>query len=286
MSRTFVRSLLIVGLLFLWAQSALAQSAGSVVGVVGQSTVEGGGRRDILKLGDPVNVGDTISVPPGNKLKLRMNDGSILSVAPGTSIRIDSYAVGADGQRIGAAISMGQGLLRSVTAPVNRPASFEVRTAVGTAAVRSTDWFIQSLPGSSQVAVVNGVVALTSNSTGRSVSINPGFGTSVAAGQDPQPPRPWTQQEFFDFISRSDVPAQGGFAPPPAGYPPAYPPPAGYPPDYGGYPSPGYGAPGLPVPGFGFGFGFGGGGHRDGGRDREHHDGGREGGRDQRYHPQ
>ena len=44
-------------------------------------------------------------------------------------------------------LSLGQGLLRAVVAPVERPAKFEVETAVGTAAVRSTDWFVEASPG-------------------------------------------------------------------------------------------------------------------------------------------
>ena len=80
------------------------------------------------------------------KLKLRMADGSIISVASGTQMTIRAYAVDAAGQRQDATLSLGQGLLRAVVAPVTGPAKFEVDTAVGTAAVRSTDWFVEAFP--------------------------------------------------------------------------------------------------------------------------------------------
>ena len=76
-----------------------------------------------------------------------MADGSIISVAAGTQMTIRAYAVDAAGQRQNATLSLGQGLLRAVVAPVTGPARFEVDTAVGTAAVRSTDWFVEAFPG-------------------------------------------------------------------------------------------------------------------------------------------
>ena len=183
-------------------------SAGSVVGLFGQCLVDrqGQGHRTPLKLGDAVAVADTIEVPAGGKLKLRMNDGSIVSVASGTRMTVAAYQTDASGQRQNAQLSLAGGLLRAVVAPVNRPSTFEVSTAVGTAAVRSTDWFVEAQPQAMQVGVLSGSVDLRSAATGHSVTIPARWGARLEAGLDPVPARTWSPAEFRAVISRTDVP--------------------------------------------------------------------------------
>lgn len=241
--------------------TARAQTvAGAIVGLGGQVSLDRAGQRYTPKIGDALYVDDTVQVSAGGKLRLRMSDGSILSLASGTSMRIDAYALDAAGRRQSASMSIGQGLLRSITAPAAGPASFEVNTAVGVSGVRSTDWFVEAAPGYQQVAVLSGSAYLTSRSTGRSVTIPAGAGTRLDAGRDPAPPRPLSQAEFAALIARTDVtPAPGPAAPAlPGGY---Y-----YPPPSGPYP---YGPPGLYTPPGGIQIPLpGGGGHRDrGGRE-------------------
>ncbi len=226
--------------------------AGSVVGLAGLVILDRGGQRYSPRLGDPVYVDDTLEVPAGAKMKLQMSDGSVLALAPGTVLRIDAYVVNSYGQRQSAGLSLGQGLLRSVTAPVDRPAAFEVNTAIGNAGARSTDWFVEAVPGYQQVAVLTGSVLLTSRATGGAVTIPAGWGTRLDAGQGPMPPRVWNPAEFAALIARTEGAAAPGVpAPPPGGgyYPPGGDP---YPPGY--YPPGGTPYPGIiqiPLPGGG-----------------------------------
>jgi hypothetical protein len=192
--------------LLLWTGGALAAPAGTVVGLSGQCFVESGGARAPLRLGQAVQVSDTVEVPAGGKLKLRMNDGSVVSVAEGSRMTVSAYVVNAAGQRENAHLSLGQGLLRAVVAPVERPASFEVETAVGTAAVRSTDWFVEASGGSMQVGVLTGSVDMISRATRRGVLIPAHWGGRLEAGRDPVPPRVWSQAEFDAVIARTDAP--------------------------------------------------------------------------------
>src|SRR4051812_45976594 len=136
-------------LVLLWLSigtAGAATVAGSVVGLSGQVSVDRGGQRYGLRIGEQVYTEDSFLVPGGAKLKLRMGDGSILALAPDTTLRIDSYGLDAYGRRQSAGISLGGGLLRAVTAPAGQPASFEVNTAVGTSGARSTDWFVEAGP--------------------------------------------------------------------------------------------------------------------------------------------
>jgi len=185
--------------LMLWAGAAPAATlAGTVVAVSGPCTA--GGRA--LKRGDAVQVGDAVDVPAGGKLKLQMADGSVISVAPGTSVTVARYNVGGAGRD--AKLSLAQGLLRAVVAPVAGPSTFEVSTAVGTASMRSADCFIDAQAGSALVGVWAGTVDLTSAATGRTVLIPAHWGTRLAAGRDPEPPRVWAEVQFDAFGRRTD----------------------------------------------------------------------------------
>jgi hypothetical protein len=196
MRRKLVGALFALLGLMLWADAAPAATlAATVVAVSGSCTARG----RALKPGDAVQVSDTIDVPAGGKLKLRMADDSVISLAPGSNMTVVSYNRGGDGRH--AKLSLTQGLLRAVVAPVGGPSTFEVSTAVGTASVRSAsaDWFIGAQAGSAQVGVLVGNVDLTSAASGRSVSIPGRWGTRLEAGRDPVLPRNWTQAEFDAF---------------------------------------------------------------------------------------
>jgi hypothetical protein len=223
MLRMPARALQTIALFLLCLWSSLAEAgplAGSVVGLTGQVLVDRGGQRYGLRLGDQVFVDDTLTVPGGAKVKPRMNDGSVLSLAENTTLRIDAYAVNSSGQRQSAAVSRGGGLIRAITAPGSQPSGFEVNTAVSTSGARSTDWFAGVLtaapppgsrlsgspPGSAFVVVSGGTVAFTSRATGRSVLIQPRYGSEVVPGQDPRPPVLHTQAEFDRLTARTDVP--------------------------------------------------------------------------------
>lgn len=202
------------------AVAAAGPLAGSVVGVAGQVFVDRSGQRYGIRLGDQVFVDDTFTVSADAKLKLRMNDGSVLSLGSGTTLRIDTYALNSSGQRQSAVMTLVGGLMRAVTAPAAQPSVFEINTAVGSSGARSTDWFAGVLTaspppgsrlsgaplGSAYAVVVSGTVALTSRTTGQSVLIPPGFGSRLDAGRDPYPPVRHTQAEFDRLTARTELP--------------------------------------------------------------------------------
>ena len=193
MQRKLVGALFAILGLMLWADVAPAAiPVGTVVAVSGSCSA--GGRA--LIPGEAVQVGYTVDVPAGGKLKLRMADGSVISVAPASSMTVESYNFGGAGRDV--KLWLTQGLLRAVVAPVGGLSTFEVSTAVGVASMRSAsaDWFVKAEPGSAQVGVRRGDVDLTSAATGHSVSIPGHWGTRLEAGRDPVPPRNWTEAEF------------------------------------------------------------------------------------------
>ena len=193
-------------LLLLSVGTALAAPAGTVVGVSGACFVESGGGRSAARIGLPVQTGDTVDVPADGKLKLRMADGSVISLAAGSRLKIAAFGVSSDGQRQDAVLGLEQGLVRAVVAPVDRPASFEVNTAVGAAAVRSTDWFVEATATSMQVGVLSGSVDMRSGATRRTITIPARWGARLESGRDPVPPRVWSEAEFDSVIARTNMP--------------------------------------------------------------------------------
>ena len=204
--RTAVMLTLVTSLALFPIQSAwTAPQAGEVLALSAQCFLEASGARSALKLGDPVHEGDTVDVPEGSKLKLRMNDGTIISAASGTKLTITAYNLDSAAERRDAKLSLASGLLRAVVSSFGQASHFEVDTATGVAAVRSTDWFIEALPTSTQVGVLSGSVSLTSLATKREVSIPARWGARVEAGRAPVPPRVWTQAEFDKVIARTSL---------------------------------------------------------------------------------
>jgi hypothetical protein len=179
--------------------------AGSVLTFSGQCLVERDGRPTALALGDSVDVGDTILVPTGARLKLRMSDGSVISAGSGSHLTLTAYTPGDGAQHRNVRIDLAGGLLRAVVAAVAQPQHFEVDTATGVAAVRSTDWFVEASPDLTRVGVLKGVVTLTSNATHKQFPIPARWGAKVRKGLDPTPPRLWAASEFADVIARTDV---------------------------------------------------------------------------------
>lgn len=196
MERKFVGVLFTLFGLTLWAGAAAATPAGTVTDISGSCT--DGGR--VLNRGDPVQIGDTLEVPAGSNLRLQMADGSMISVAPDSRMNVTTYNINNAGRDV--KLSLTHGVLRARVASVTVPSTFEVSTAFGTASVtsESADWFIQAQAGSAQVGVLDGIVDLTSTTTGQSVSIPAHWGTRLETGLDPVQPRVWAQTEFDAVI--------------------------------------------------------------------------------------
>lgn len=201
--RTKSLGLCLLAAIILADPAAAATRAGEVLALFGQSVVAAGGQTTPLKMGDPVNVGDSIEVGQGAKLKLRMIDGSVIAAASGSHVTITAYD--ADASHRDAMLTLAQGLLRAVVSPAGSFSRFEVDTATGVAAVRSTDWFIEAKQGGTQVGVLTGVVTLKSSGTGHEVRIPARWGARVEPGLDPMPPRVWSESEFADVIARTNL---------------------------------------------------------------------------------
>jgi hypothetical protein len=181
------------------------QYAGTVVALSGQCFAEAGVERRALSMGDPIYLGETVDVSAGAKLQLRMADGSSISLASGSQLKINNFGIDTVGQKRDARLTLPTGLLRAIVSPLSELSIFEVDCPAGTAEVRSTDWFMEAQPGSMRVGVLAGRVVMTSLATGRRVTIPTRWGAHLEAGLDPVPARLWSSEEFAEVIARTDV---------------------------------------------------------------------------------
>ncbi len=207
-----MRSVLAAAALLILSAGAALAAAGTVVGLCGACTVERGGSRNPLALGMGLEVGDTVAVPEDGKLKLRMADGSIVALAAGTTLTIATYATTDAGQRQDAKLSLGQGLVRSIVSHAQPAAGFEIDTAVGTAAARSTDWFVETSASSDRIGVFSGSVTVTSRASGHSVTVPAQRSTILQGGHDPLPPRLLTRAASARIIDRTAIAERGSRA--------------------------------------------------------------------------
>ena len=196
MERKLVRLVLAIFGLMLWAGPAAATPAGTVVEVSGSATDHG----RVLNRGETAQIGDTLDVPPGGNLKLQMADGSVISLAPDSTMTVASYSIDSAGRDV--RLSLTRGALRAQVTSSTGPSTFEVSTAGGTASVDSApaDWFIKAQPDSAQVGVLAGIIDLRSAVTGESVSIPARWGSRLEKGLGPVLPRVWLQREFNAVI--------------------------------------------------------------------------------------
>lgn len=182
-----------------------ADRIGEVIALVGDCSAEGAAGHRVLTTGTAIGLGDTIAVAKGGRLKLRMMDGTVLSLAENTRLTVETYSAKGNDSR-DAHLGLPAGLVRAVVSRMTQPSRFEVGTATAVAAVRSTDWFIEAKPEMTRVGVLEGRVGFTSLTTHKTVEIPDRFGSRVEPGKDPIDPRLWSQKEFDEYIHDTTVP--------------------------------------------------------------------------------
>ncbi len=132
---------LLAAVLICWNVLAWGQTAGKVDLVDGEvKIIDAAKSARIPKLGDVLNVGDSVVTGTDGELHLAMEDGGQMAVRPNTRMTVDKYKAegGSDDRSV---ISLVQGALRSVTGWIGKfqPKNYQIRTPTATIGVRGTD---------------------------------------------------------------------------------------------------------------------------------------------------
>lgn len=128
----------------LWG-NALAQGAlaGQVLAVSGEvKAIDSAGKERPLVRGAPVRQGDRVVTADGALVQIKMSDGGMISVRPGTEVSFDRYVHDeANPKNSGAALSLVRGGLRSITGMIGKanPDAYQIKTPSATIGIRGTD---------------------------------------------------------------------------------------------------------------------------------------------------
>ena len=129
------------------ANPVFGYESGIIKAVHGRVQIERGGRSLDAKVGDPVQVLDRVLAQSGSSAGISMNDETLLSIGPNSTLVIDRYSydpVTRDGR---VATSILKGTLRYVTGLIGRlhPDAITVTTENSTIGIRGTEFIVQVL---------------------------------------------------------------------------------------------------------------------------------------------
>ena len=131
------------GLVFaLWSTGAWAQAVGSVVQLTGTLSAQRASDTRILSMKSEVQKGDTLSTQRDSYAQVRFTDGSLATLRPNTTLRIDDYQFNQNApQSDGLVMSLVKGGLRSVTGLIGKRGNqdaYKIQTSTATIGIRGS----------------------------------------------------------------------------------------------------------------------------------------------------
>jgi ferric-dicitrate binding protein FerR (iron transport regulator) len=135
----------------------------------------------LLKAKDQVNWNDTLKTDTGGRMRIGLDDGSILSVGTNSQLRIVKH----DARAQQTQLELAYGRMRSqVVRLTNSGSQFEVRTPTAVAGVIGTDFFLEATPTGTKLIVYEGVVTLTpiiagALVTAQAITVKAGYSATI-----------------------------------------------------------------------------------------------------------
>jgi ferric-dicitrate binding protein FerR (iron transport regulator) len=181
---------------------ALATAAPAAIGKVTKvfkktDLLRGKGKLDVAE-NIEVAENDQVRTQSNGRVRIVLNDGSILSVGQNSFLTVKaSTAEGRAGS-----LDLRYGKVRAVvSASLAGATPYSIRTNTAVCGVLGTTVFVDATRGVTRVANLSDEpnsrvrVASSDPRAGGAVVLNPGEGTSVAAGRAPGPARRWSPEE-------------------------------------------------------------------------------------------
>ncbi len=166
-------------------QANAAEAAGEVETVRGECYAEAATGRRLLAPGAAVLVGDTVSTGVLSALAMRLGLGTKVRLGPETQLRIDRFAMNADGILV-----LERGAMLYDHDESSGPSDVTVRSPFGLIAVRDTRFFAGPSNDVFGVFVVRGAATVVGVQT--FVVVTSGRGTNISyPGTEPSAPTEW-----------------------------------------------------------------------------------------------
>ena len=190
---TFFRSAVVAALVFS-AGAAIADDhvAGKVVRMQAPVIAVQDALPRVLKIGDPIFIGDVISTGKGARVEVEMTDDGILTLGERTVFTVIDYVY--SGDQSNASLRLLAGSFKVVSGGIARVAAnkFRVETEVATIGIRGTEFWGGSLDGVFNIALLGGTAIIVENKAGRVEITEVGAGTTItSADVAPTPPKKW-----------------------------------------------------------------------------------------------
>lgn len=196
---------------FLLAAPAAAQDSivGAVVERSGTATVVQDGRPRMLDPGLELHLEDRIYTGAEGKVRIRLVDGSLLTVGPGSELQLTEFhrRLGSDGEALfDGLLDLVRGIVRATLSEAPQDRRFEIHTRAAAAAARSTEFVVVDDRESSAVFVVEGGVAVRSPVAPGEVLLGPGEGSDVPLGEAPGAPVEWGAPRVEKVLDLTTLP--------------------------------------------------------------------------------
>jgi hypothetical protein len=195
----FLLLLLLTGI----CQSSYATTpmrAGIVIFVSGDVQVVRNETSQRLKRRIPLHNGDHVITGEDSRARLRMIDGTVLTLGANSGLSINRYQYSSQDNNGSARLELLKGVMRAVTGAIGKTKNrdFLVNTPVATIGIRGTDFWVGSLfTEALEVALISGNGVYIENSAGRVEMMEPRFGTTVKGlHTPPTKPKRWGDKKF------------------------------------------------------------------------------------------
>jgi len=213
MRRAIIRSIVwsVLSALVVAMRAHAQVEAGTVAAVQGTLQVERAGGSQTATIGMPIVVGDRLRTGPNDRAKIVFRDDSVIDLAPGTEITLDTQVVEPSNHRFEALLHLVRGKARAWVSDYYRQARshYEVETPTAVAGVRGTEFIavynpsteVSEFVGLADQVEVSGKLAVV----GPSVQVGPECYTQVKKGRFPTPPQRLDEARLRKFLEGLDI---------------------------------------------------------------------------------
>lgn len=149
--------------LAVFSAHAADNKAGSITFLDGDAQVLRGTTGSALSVGAVLYAGDQLKTGASSKLEAKLNDGSLVRLAGGSQLSLDSLVFRKGGEKkVRMSLSLGR-MWASVTKLFGSDSEFEVQTSSAVAGVRGTRFTTEKVEGGDTVVKVYGGKVLVAN---------------------------------------------------------------------------------------------------------------------------
>jgi ferric-dicitrate binding protein FerR (iron transport regulator) len=204
------------GTLLMLARGLFAAGfVGQAVKALGDVRLSRDGSDITVGPGTALQLGDVIKTGAGARLRLRLVDGSILTLGENSALSIDIFAVDGTNKSRTVVMTLLNGIVNAAAAKSGEDKfDYQIKTANAYSAVRGTKWIVNDQKGETGVYVLSGEVELGANA-GQPKLIPAGSWSLVDAQGKVAPVQPTTPAMLQPLLDATSDNGGGGTAPAP-----------------------------------------------------------------------